>query len=257
MQVKQLTYAYPNQNRGVTQLTFAINPGTMTAIIGPNGSGKSTLFKLLARELQPDSGTIELEQQPITHFSAKEYARKVAVVHQHNQLYDDISVLDLVRFGQLPYHSLLAEPDDAQIKPILDYLELTALQQQSMNQLSGGQQQRVWLAMALAQQPEYLLLDEPTTYLDLHFQASFMELLAKLNRELHLTIVMILHDLNQARHFSQQVLMLADGAIVAAGTPQAVITPARLREVFQINTELITTTQGEFIVQLPNQPTAN
>jgi iron complex transport system ATP-binding protein len=257
MQVKQLTYIYPNQNRGVKQLNFTITPGTMTAVIGPNGSGKSTLFKLLARELTPTSGTIELDQQTITDFSAKAYARKVAVVHQRNLLYDDISVLDLVRFGQLPYHSLLAEPDDVAIKPILDYLELTPLQQQSMAELSGGQQQRVWLALALAQQPEYLLLDEPTTYLDLHFQASFMELLAKLNREMHLTIVMILHDLNQARHFSQQVLMLADGAIVAAGTPQAVITPARLREVFQINTELITTTQGEFIVQLPNKPTAN
>lgn len=257
MQVKQLTYTYPNRELGVKQLSFTIEPGTMTAVIGPNGSGKSTLFKLLTRELTPASGTIELDQQPITAFSAKAYARKVAVVHQHNLLYDDISVLDLVRFGQLPYHSLMAEPNDDLIKPILDYLELTPLQQQSMTQLSGGQQQRVWLALALAQQPEYLLLDEPTTYLDLHFQASFMALLAKLNREMHLTIVMILHDLNQARQFSQQVLMLAAGEIVAAGTPQAVITPARLHDVFQINTELITTSQGEFIVQLPSEPTAN
>lgn len=255
MQIKQLTYTYPNQQRGIKQLSFDITPGAMTAVVGPNGSGKSTLFKLLSRELTPDSGEIRLEQRLLPDFSLKEYARKVAVVHQHNQLYDDITVLDLVRFGRLPYHSLLTEPDDDQLESILTYLELTPLKQQNVAQLSGGQQQRVWLAMALAQQPSYLLLDEPTTYLDLHFQASFMELLVKLNQEFGLTIVMILHDLNQALHFSQQVLMLAAGQVVATGTPRSVLTPPRLHKIFKINTKILTTEQGQFIVQLPNGAT--
>ncbi|WP_137596977.1 ABC transporter ATP-binding protein [Paucilactobacillus kaifaensis] len=252
MKINDISFSYQaNHQNIIDHLSYEIKPNSITAFVGPNGSGKTTLLRILARELVPSNGNVILSNQSIDSYSAKEYAQKVAIVHQHNPLYEDISVIDLVRFGQTPYGSIFNSADDKTILPILEYFELASLQNRSMLSLSGGQQQRVWLAMALAQQPEYLLLDEPTTYLDLHFQDSLMKLIKQLNSDFKISIVMILHDLNQALHFSQQAVIMNHGKIVDSGDPAVVLTAETLKHVFQINADVIDIDHGKFILQLP------
>ncbi|WP_461215259.1 ABC transporter ATP-binding protein [Lacticaseibacillus sp. GG6-2] len=253
MEINHLTYTYRGQNQPqLDDVSFTLTPGKITSLIGPNGSGKSTLFNLLTRQTTPTTGTITLDGKPITTFSPRAYAQRVAAVQQHNPLYDDITVKDLIAFGQSAYHSSLSDHvDDAALTEIMTFLQLTDLQHRSMLALSGGQQQRVWLALALAQQPDYLLLDEPTTYLDLHFQFRFLALLQQLNERFGLTILIILHDLNQALTFSDRTLLLANGRLVADDVPQKVITPANLQRYFDIRSELVATSSGQQIVQLP------
>ncbi|BAP86257.1 iron ABC transporter ATP-binding protein [Paucilactobacillus hokkaidonensis JCM 18461] len=252
MKINAVCFSYPHSKHNIIDhLSYHIKPNIVTAIVGPNGSGKTTLLRMLARELIPTSGNIQLNQREISNFSNKEYAQKVAIVHQHNPIYEDISVIDLVRFGRTPYGSALNTATDDSILPILEYLELVPLKQRSMLSLSGGQQQRVWLAMALAQQPEYLLLDEPTTYLDLHFQASLMKLIARLNTDFNITVIMIVHDLNQALHYSQRTVVINHGKIIASGDPTRVLTQETLQNVFQIDADVVRTERGEFILQMP------
>ncbi|MCI1986459.1 MAG: ABC transporter ATP-binding protein [Lactobacillus sp.] len=255
MEIDHLSYAYgknplPPQ---LNDVSFSLAPGKLTSLIGPNGSGKSTLFKLLTRQLTPTAGTITIGGQPVAQLSARAYAQKVAAVQQHNPVYDDITVQELIRFGQSAYHAPFSEQvDQAVLDEIMTLLKLTAFKKQSVRTLSGGQQQRVWLALALAQQPDYLLLDEPTTYLDLHFQYQFLQLLKTMKEKYGLTILLILHDLNQALAFSDRTLLLAQGRLVADDTPKKVVTPANLKTYFEIKSELVATSSGQQIVQLPN-----
>lgn len=254
MEIKNLSYSYRPQGtqKQLDQVSFTLPTGTITSLIGPNGSGKSTLFNLITRQLKLQTGSITIDNRSITDFTDREYAQQLAAVQQKNPLYDDLSVIDLIRFGRASYHSLFSEEsDDSVVNEIMDFLELTALKNISVQQLSGGQQQRVWLAMALAQNPKYLLLDEPTTYLDLHFQFKFLQLIEQLRDQYHLTILMILHDLNQALNFSDRTLLLSKGALAASGEPSKVITPQNLKQYFDINTQLVATTAGQQIVQIP------
>lgn len=158
----------------VRDVSYELKDHQITTLIGPNGSGKSTLFKLLTRSLKPNKGQILLNGENIWTYPPKKYAQNVAIVHQQNQIYDQIQVIDLVRMGQIPYGNNFKNSD--RLTKILDYLELSDLKNKDLSRLSGGQRQRVWLAVALMQDPEYLFLDEPTTYLDLHFQYSFLKL---------------------------------------------------------------------------------
>lgn len=254
MEIKHVSFSYHKNSPtpDLDDISFQLPSGSITSLIGPNGSGKSTLFKLLTRQLKPSDGIIQIDDQNINNFSAREYAQKLAIVQQQNPIYDDLKVIDLIRFGQSPYHSLLSDTvDEKLLTQIMSFLELDELAQDSVLNLSGGQQQRVWLAMALAQQPEYLLLDEPTTYLDLHFQYRFLDLLKQLNQQFNLTILIILHDLNQAMAISNQTLLLSNGQLVASGRPNGVITPDHLKTFFKINSELVSTKAGMQIVQLP------
>lgn len=256
MEINHISYSYQHgsQHPNLNDVSFKLLPGSITSLIGPNGSGKSTLFKLLTRQLSPDNGQISINGQDIKSFTGREYAQKIAIVQQQNPLYDDLKVIDLIRFGQSPYHSLLSDEADEQLlSQIMTFLELDQLERSMVSTLSGGQQQRVWLAMALAQQPEYLLLDEPTTYLDLHFQYRFLDLLTQLNQQFNLTILIILHDLNQALSISDRTLLLSDGRLVADDQPEVVIKPGNLEKYFQINTELVQTSAGTQIVQVPRE----
>lgn len=254
MKINNISFSYRNSPHEVIQdLSYQFQDNSVTSIVGPNGSGKTTLLRILAREITPTNGTISIDKHLITDFSAKEYAQKIAIVHQHNPLYENISVIDLVRFGQTPYRSILDSATDDTILPILEYLELVPLKNRSLLSLSGGQQQRVWLAMALAQRPTYLLLDEPTTYLDLHFQASLMELINQLKVDFNITVIMILHDLNQALHYSQQTIIMNEGKIVASGAPNVVLNAETLQRVFQIDAQVIDTIHGKYILQIPER----
>lgn len=246
--VKNLSFTYPKQKPLLTNISFELAPHKITTIMGANGSGKSTLLNLLTKGLSPTAGHIYYQDQDISRLTKKDYAQRVALVQQQHQLYDHIQVRDLVSLGRLPYQGLLADaPTDAKVFELLDYLELTALAERDVLSLSGGQQQRVWLALALAQNPALLLLDEPTTYLDLHFQYQFLELLQRLKQDQNLTICMVLHDLNHALRFSDELLLLKDGQLVAQGGPKEVLTSERIKQVFDLDSQLSQTAAGDFI----------
>ena len=206
---------------------------------------------MLTRSEKAKSGEIKLDGSDIWTIQPRDFAKKVAIVHQQNQLYDEMTVNELIKMGRLPYNSLFEndQTDPEKLNKILNYLEIEPLKNKFVSELSGGQQQRVWLAVALAQEPEYLFLDEPTTYLDLHFQYRFLKLLKKLNRDQGLTICMILHDLNQALQFSDQVVLLNQGEIKKIGQPEEVITKEIISNNFKIDCEVIKTDQGVFLRQ--------
>ena len=251
LKLDQVSFAYQNQPL-FKNISLTLPEHQITTLIGPNGSGKSTLFKLFTRAVAPRDGSALLDGKNIWQLEAKKFAQKVAIVHQKNELYDEIKVIDLIRMGRLPYNSLLAQESKSEsklVKQILANLEIGEFANKYMDELSGGQRQRVWLAVALAQQPKYLFLDEPTTYLDLHFQFGFLKLLKKLNHEQGLTICMILHNLNQALQVSDHVVLLNHGEIKASGNPEKVITPDLISKNFAINCELLETEHGKFLRQ--------
>lgn len=244
LKIKDISFSY-SQQLIFANFSYQLHDHQITTFIGPNGSGKSTLFKLFTRSIKPEQGAIYLNHKDIWQIRAKDFAKKVAIVHQQNTLYDEISVQDLVRMGRLPY----GEDQKNKVDKILTYLELDSIKDKFVSELSGGQQQRVWLALALAQEPDYLFLDEPTTYLDLHFQYYFLKLLKKLNHDQHLTICMILHDLNQVLQISDQVVLLNKGKIIKQGKPEQVITTQNISTNFQINCELLQTKNGPILRQ--------
>lgn len=249
LELSKVNFSYSNKTI-LNQLSLKLADHKITTIIGPNGSGKSTLFKLFTRTLKPDSGSVYLDKQDIWQLKANNFAQKVAIVHQANPVYDQIKVKDLISFGRLPYQSLWQEEKKSyKVDEIIDELNLTSLKNEMLTNLSGGQKQRVWLALALAQEPEYLFLDEPTTYLDLHFQSVFLRLIKRLNEEQGLTLCLILHDLNQALKYSDQVVLLNQGEIKAQGAPEEVIRPEIIKPNFKIDCQLIKTDHGNFLEQ--------
>lgn len=249
LSLEQVNFSYQNQQI-FNELTVAIADNKITTIVGPNGSGKSTLFKLLTRGMRPNAGRVLLDGKDIWKISSREFAQKVALVHQKNELFDEIKVRDLIKMGRLPYQGLMGNLDESKkTDEILAALELNSVKDKLVSELSGGQQQRVWLGLALAQEPEYLFLDEPTTYLDLHFQVQFLQLIKKLNRENGLTICMILHDLNQALRYSDQVILVKNGEIESKGLPEEVLTQNNIRDAFGIDCHVIETERGSIIEQ--------
>lgn len=251
LQAMHLNYSYRPDQPLITDLSLTIPEEKITTIVGPNGSGKSTLFKLLTHELPPTAGQVLLNQQDLWKLTGKQVAQEIAIVHQHHTLYDDLTVEDLIRFGRLPYQSLWNDlpVNDAETNHLLEQLGLTPLKNNLVNDLSGGQQQRVWLALALNQHPHYLFLDEPTTYLDLHYQIAFLKLLRQLNHQQKLTIVMIIHDLNQALQYSDHCLLFNHGKVIAAGKPATVLTAKRVEANFKVNCQVIKTTNGPLLYQ--------
>ncbi|WP_301050129.1 ABC transporter ATP-binding protein [Lactobacillus intestinalis] len=246
IKLEGVSFAYGDYP-AVRDVSYELKDHQITTLVGPNGSGKSTLFKLLTRSLKQNKGKILLNEQDIWTYPAKKYAQNVAIVHQQNRVYDQIRVIDLIKMGRIPYGDGAKNSD--RLTKILDYLELSELKNKDLSRLSGGQRQRVWLAVALMQDPEYLFLDEPTTYLDLHFQYSFLKLLRRLNKEQNLTICMILHDLNEALEFSDQSVLFNHGEIVAQGRSEEILIPELIDPIFNINSELIETKTGNFLRQ--------
>ncbi|MEW5424786.1 ABC transporter ATP-binding protein [Amorphus sp. 3PC139-8] len=218
-------------------LDLEIPRATFTALVGPNGCGKSTLLRAVAR-LQPlHRGTVLLDGRAIAQQSTKEIARQVGILPQAPEAPEGLSVADLVRQGRYPHRALFgrwAEADARACADALDVTGLTSLQDRPLDSLSGGQKQRAWIAMTLAQQTAMLLLDEPTTYLDLAHQLEVLDLLRALVKEQGATVVAVLHDLNQAARYADHIVMMKDGAILAEGAPDATVTQARIEAVFDI-----------------------
>jgi len=238
---KKLTVAY-EENLVVDELDLALPHGKITAIIGPNGCGKSTVLKAVGRILQPRNGTVYLDGKDICSLSTQEVARKMAILPQSPQAPAGLTVGELVAYGRFPYQRGFGKlkPDDKKIITwALAMTKLTDAEFKDVATLSGGQRQRVWIAMALAQQTDLILLDEPTTYLDLAYQLEVLELLYNLNRKQGSTIVMVLHDLNLAARFADYMVAVRGGHIIRHGTPEEVMTAEVLRETFHIEAKIV------------------
>lgn len=237
MEVKNLSFAYGN-NRILKDISLTIPKGKITTIMGANGCGKSTLFSLMTRNLQPRKGKVLLEGKNIQNLHLTEFARRVSIVHQYNTSADDITVERLVAFGRTPYMKLMGGHSQEDIRLVqwaMEVTNLTEYRNREVSKLSGGQRQRVWIAMALAQNTKVLFLDEPTTYLDIRYQLEILELVQKLNREYGITVIMVLHDINQAVYFSDKIIGLKAGNVVVEGAPQEVITTESLKELYGIH----------------------
>jgi iron complex transport system ATP-binding protein len=216
-------------------LDLQIPDRQVTAIVGPNACGKSTLLRALSRLLRPVSGTVILDGEQIHRQPTKHVARKLGLLPQSPIAPDGILVGDLVARGRTPHQSLFqrwSHADEHAVRSALAATGTADLAERSVDELSGGQRQRVWIAMALAQETDLLLLDEPTTFLDIAHQIEVLDLLARLNREAGRTIVVVLHDLNLACRYAHHLVAMRDGRIVASGTPHDVITADTVREVF-------------------------
>lgn len=237
MEIKGLEFKYKNSNQIIHGMETSITEGKVTTIIGPNGSGKSTLLGLLARNYTPTNGSIIVNGRDLQLIKPKELARQLAVVHQQNEAPIDLTVEKLVEFGRLPYRHMFSqetEEDREAVDWALQCTKLTDFRNRKLNELSGGQKQRAWIAMALAQKTSMLFLDEPTTYLDIFYQIEVLDLIQALNREHGLTIVMVLHDVNQAIRYSDELKVLKDGQIYAEGLPEQIMTTDLMEDVYDV-----------------------
>lgn len=237
MKVKNVHFSY-GKNKILNGVSFQIEEGKVTTIMGANGCGKSTLFSLMTKNLYPAKGNIFLKEKNILNLNLKEFARKVAIVQQYNTASDDITVESLISFGRTPYKKMMqanSREDEEKIQWAMEVTGLTEYRNREVSRLSGGQRQRVWIAMALAQGTKTLFLDEPTTYLDIRYQIEILKLVKKLNQEYGITIVMVLHDINQAITYSDRIIGLKDGQVLVEGAPEDVITEESIRELYGIN----------------------
>ncbi|MFE5913313.1 ABC transporter ATP-binding protein [Streptomyces wedmorensis] len=225
------------------ELDLDIPAGRVTALVGPNACGKSTALRALARLLKPTAGTVHLGDEDIAGLGARDLALKLSLLPQSPAAPDGITVRDLVARGRTPHQRWWRQwssADDAVVDRALDATGTTELADRGLDELSGGQRQRVWIAMALAQDTPVLLLDEPTTYLDLAHQVDVLELVAALNREDGRTVVMVLHELNLACRYADHLVAMRAGRVVAAGPPGEIVTPDLVREVFDLPATVIT-----------------
>lgn len=223
-------------------LSIEIPDGQISCLIGPNGSGKSTLFRALARLLRPRNGQVILDGKAISSYSTKEVARRLAILPQVLLTPESITVEELVGYGRFPQRRTIAGMRDEDRKTIEWAMGVTGtlpLRDRPVDHLSGGQRQRVWIALVLAQGTDLILLDEPTTFLDIAYQLEVLELLRRLNREEGKTIVMVLHDINMAAEYADKLFALRDGQIVAQGTPNEIVTASLMRNVFQIESHIL------------------
>lgn len=225
----------------IEELDLDIPDGGFTAIIGPNGCGKSTLLRSLVRLIRPASGAILLDGESIASIRTKELARQIGLLPQTSIAPDGITVIDLVTRGRHPHQSAMKRwslEDERAVRSALEETRLTEFSDRVVDQLSGGQRQRVWIAMALAQETPILLLDEPTTYLDISHQIDVLDLCAKLQRQGR-TLVAVLHDLNQAARYSTHLVAMKEGQVVAQGAPEEVVTAGLLQDVFGVGARVI------------------
>ncbi|MBW4619655.1 MAG: ABC transporter ATP-binding protein [Cyanosarcina radialis HA8281-LM2] len=240
LSARNLSLAYDNTTI-IRELSLEIPSGQITALVGANGCGKSTLLRGLARLLKPRGGAVYLNSSSILQMSTKEVARQLGILPQAPVAPEGLTVKDLVAQGRYPYQNWLQQWSPRDEKIVQQALSITHLQEmseRSLDTLSGGQRQRAWIAMALAQDTEILLLDEPTTFLDLAHQVEVLDLLYELN-DRGRTIVMVLHDLNQACRYADYLVAVKDGRIFAAGTPDAVMTEETIQAVFDLECRVV------------------
>jgi iron complex transport system ATP-binding protein len=240
--IEQLTLGYGDR-AVIESLDLLVPPGKVTVIVGANACGKSTLLRSMSRLLTPRSGHVLLDGTDVHRIPAKQLARTLGLLPQSPVAPEGITVADLVGRGRHPHQGMFSRwstADDIAVADALDATDTAELADRPVDELSGGQRQRVWIAMALAQQTDLLLLDEPTTFLDVSHQLEVLDLLTDLNRARGTTIVMVLHDLNLAARYADHLIALADGTVHASGSPAEVLTEETVRAVFGLDSQVIT-----------------
>ncbi|MEI3843879.1 MULTISPECIES: ABC transporter ATP-binding protein [Microbacterium] len=240
-----------------TDVSVAVPDGAFTVIVGPNACGKSTLLKSLTRLLPPSRGSVLLDGRSLHELPTKRVAREVGLLPQGPIAPDGIRVVDLVTRGRYPHQRLFAPwtpEDESAVGDAMDATGIWHLSGRLVDELSGGQRQRVWMAVALAQQTPILLLDEPTTYLDLSHQIELLELCRALNRRQGNTLVAVLHDLNQAARYADHIIAMKDGAVTATGTPGEVITESLVSDVFGLDALVIEDPESGSPLVIPRWP---
>jgi len=225
----------------VHDFDMEVRMGEVVALIGPNGSGKSTVLKAISRLMPCCAGVVHLDGRDIHKLPTREVACRLAMLSQNHITPPDFTVRELVTYGRIPHqkwYESISEEDRSIVEWAIGQTRLEHLADRSVNTLSGGERQRAWIALALAQKPQVLLLDEPTTFLDICHQLEVMELIKTLNTELGLTVVMVLHDMNQAVAYSHRLVVIKDGRLVTEGAPKDVLTPKLLRDVYNVEAEI-------------------
>lgn len=229
------------QKEVLKSVEFKINDGEITTIIGPNGSGKSTMIKVLSRCLNPCKGSVYLDGENIKSIATKKIAEKMAVLPQVRNISSDITVEELVSHGRYPhlgFKQRLKAEDKEIVEWAMEKTGLIDLKNREVITLSGGERQRAWMAMTLAQNPKILILDEPTTFLDISYQLEILELVKELNESLGLTVIMVLHDLNQAARYSDNIYVLDKGSICEWGPPHVILRSDLIKSVFRIQAHI-------------------
>ncbi|MEV0366517.1 ABC transporter ATP-binding protein [Nocardia fusca] len=227
----------------VTDLTFDVPTGSVTSIIGPNGCGKSTLLRGLGRLIAPRAGRVLLDGKPIGTLPTRQVARRVSILPQSPSAPPGLTVADLVSRGRHPrqrWYEQFSVLDEATLRHVLNSTGMLDLAGARLEELSGGQRQRAWISMTLAQETDIMLLDEPTTYLDLAHQVELLELIVRMNREHNRTVLMVLHDISLAARYSDHLVAMKNGAIVTQGAPEQVVRPDVLRDVFGLAAQVVT-----------------
>ncbi|EOD00741.1 ABC transporter ATP-binding protein [Caldisalinibacter kiritimatiensis] len=242
VQIKELEFSYDRAIEVLDYIDFSIPKGSFVSVLGPNGSGKTTLLKNICNLLKPNKGNVLIDNKDVRTIKYKELAKKMAVVHQGNDIRFNFSVFDIVLMGRFPYLKKFQQEQKVDIEVAKKAMKNTStwhLKEKNINEISGGEKQRVMIARALTQQPEILLLDEPISHLDIKHQISILNLCKKLNTEKSLTILTTLHDINLASRYSDYIVLLHEGKVKIVDTPEKVITKEIIKEVYGVDVELI------------------
>lgn len=239
MQIQDLTKQYDGKTV-VDGVSFSIPKGKVISLIGPNGAGKSTVMGMISRLIAHDSGEVHFQGKDISKWKSKELSKRLAILTQTNQIQMKLTVRELVTFGRFPYSGNRITPEDsAVIDRAISHMELDQLQDRFLDELSGGQRQRALIAMVIAQDTEYVLLDEPTNNLDIYHATNMMKIVRRLCDELGKTVILVLHEINYAAFYSDYICAFKDGKIAKFGTVEQVITKENLSEIYQVDFEIL------------------
>lgn len=244
---EQIEFSYNKNKSFIEKLDINIEKGKITTILGPNGSGKSTVLSILSCFNKPINGNVLVENQNLNKMKYKEIAKLISSVHQHNEAPEDITVETLVSYGRTPYTLLDRNKyeDEKLIEYAINATNLNELRDKSVMSLSGGERQRAFIAMALAQNTKVLFLDEPTTYLDIYHQIEILELIKTLNKNHNMTIIMVLHDINQAIKYSHNIVVMKKGKIIESGKSKDIINKNLIKKVYNVEGFISNTDEGE------------
>lgn len=224
----------------VNSVSFEIPKGKVLSLIGPNGAGKSTVMGMISRLIAKDSGIIHFEDKDLSKWKSKELAKKLSILTQHNNIQMKLTVRELVAFGRFPYSgNRMTEEDNEMIDKAIAYMELQGFEDRFIDELSGGQRQRAYIAMVIAQDTEYVLLDEPTNNLDIYHASNMMSTVRRLCDELGKTVILVLHEINYAAFYSDYICAFVDGKIAKFGTVEEVINRETLSEIYKVDFEII------------------
>lgn len=239
MRLKKLKKRYDGKEI-VKGVDLEIPQGKVLSMIGPNGAGKSTVMKMISRLIEHDDGLIEFDDRPLHRWKSKELSKRLAILTQSNNIQMKLTVRELVSFGRFPYSgSHLNSEDEKIITQAIEYMELTPLENHFIDELSGGQRQRAFIAMVIAQDTDYILLDEPTNNLDIYHSTNLMKMVRRLCDELGKTVILVLHEINYAAFYSDYICAFVDGKVASFGTVEEVMTRENLKNIYNVDFEII------------------